>query len=60
MENKQKVSSIFTDEMKKDRFLLSFLINELINQVPKEDVITGISTEVIDSKNVIVIKSTKE
>ena len=60
MENKQKVASIFTDEMKKDRFLLSFLINELINQVPKEYVITGISTEVIDSKNVIVIKSTKE
>lgn len=60
MENKQKVASIFTEEMKKDRFLLSFLINELINQVPKENVITGISTEVIDSKNVIVIKSTKE
>lgn len=60
MENKQKVASIFTEEMKKDRFLLSFLINELINKLPKENVITGISTEVIDSKNVIVIESAKE
>ena len=60
MEDTHKVVSSFTDKMKKDRFLLSFLISELINQVPKEDVITGISTEVIDSKNVIVIKSTKE
>ena len=60
MENKQKVASIFTDEMKKDRFLLSFLINELINQVPDKNIITSINTEVTDSKKVIVIRSIKQ
>lgn len=60
MENTHKVVSSFTDKMEKDRFLLSFLINELIGQVPDGNIFTGINTEVIDSKKVIVIRSIKQ
>ena len=60
MEDTHKVVSSFTDKMKKDRFLLSFLINELIAQVPDKNIITSINTEVTDSKKVIVIRSIRQ
>ena len=60
MEDTHKVVSSFTDKMKEDRFLLSFLINELIAQVPDKNIITSINTEVTDSKKVIVIRSIKQ
>ncbi|QSJ04175.1 hypothetical protein vBSscSF1_104 [Staphylococcus phage vB-SscS-F1] len=60
MENTHKVVSSFTDKMEKHRFLLLFLINELIAQVPDKNIITGINTEVIDSEKVIVVTSIKQ
>ena len=46
-----------TPEMKENKYLLSFAIQELINKTPENNTIISINTSVVEGKEVIKVVS---
>lgn len=49
------VATELTEDMKKERNVLSFVINHLITKVPEDNKITGVKTTVIEGKEIIQV-----
>lgn len=49
------IATELTEDMKKEKNVLSFVINNLITKVPEDNNITGVNTTVIEGKEVIQI-----
>lgn len=49
--------TVLTPEMKENKYLLSFAIQELINKTPENNTIISINTSVVEGKEVIKVVS---
>ena len=49
--------TVLTPEMKENKDLLAFAINELINKTPENNAIISINTAIVDDKEVIKVVS---
>ena len=49
--------TVLTPEMKDNKYLLSFAIQELINKTPENNTIISINTSVVEGKEVIKVVS---
>lgn len=60
LENTNKIATVFTEEMKRDRELFLLTVKELIDKVNKGDIVVGIDVITLQNKKIIQVISMSE